>query len=194
VRRIIVALMLALAVAAITAGAAIAALATIDPDTLTPPPPDGAVCHGNGQYVICQTVFEAPVANEPFLDLPCGTTYLTASDHREVIRWYSDGLLVKRFFTQDAEGTLSLSATGGPGPTVRFFAHEIYQYYYPVPGDVSSEVETVHGLDIRVVVPGSGGIIVAGTRSSDGTQHGIFRLEDSRVADALCEALQPQAE
>ena len=175
----------------LASGLALAAPTTIDPDTLKPPPPEGAVCHGNGQYVICQTVFEDPVANEPFLDLPCGTTYLTASDHREVIRWYSDGLLVKKFITQDAEGTLSLSATGEPGPTVRFFAHEIYQYYYPVPGDVTSEVETVHGLDIRVVVPGSGGIIVAGTRSSDGTQHGIVRLEDPRVADALCEALQP---
>jgi len=190
-KRIIVALLLAMVVATITAGAAMAAPTNIDPDTLTPPPPEGALCYGNGQYIICQTEFEDPVANEPFLDLPCGTTYLTASDHREVIRWYSDGLLVKKFITQDAQGTLSLSAIGEPGPTVRFFAHEIYQYYYPVPGDVTSEVETVHGLDIRVVVPGSGGIIVAGTRSTDGPEHGVFRLEDPRVADALCEALQP---
>jgi hypothetical protein len=190
-KRIIVALMLAMVVATITAGAAMAAPTNIDPDTLTPPPPDGAVCYGSGQYVICQTVFEPPVtANEPFLDLPCGTTYLTASDHREVIRWYSDGLLVKKFFTQDVQGTLSLSPTGG-GPTVRFFAHESYWTNYSVPGDEGSGVETVHGLDNRVLVPGSGGLIIAGTRSTDGPEHGVFRLEDPRVADALCEALQP---
>ena len=54
-RRIIVALMLAMVVAAITAGAAVAAPKTVDPDTLTPtPPPDThPVCKQTGQYVIC---------------------------------------------------------------------------------------------------------------------------------------------
>ena len=183
---------LAIGLVALAAFPALAAPNTVDPDTLTPPPPPGAQCKDTGNYVICQTVFEDPVANEPFLDLPCGTTYLTASDHREGIRWYSGGLLVKRFFTQDAEGTLSLSPTGEAGPTVRFFAHENYRLYYSVPGEEASAIVTAHGLDIRVLVPGSGGLIVAGTRSTEGTQHGVFRLEDQRVADALCEALDPE--
>jgi hypothetical protein len=182
---------LALVLAAMAAGTASAAPMTVDPDTLTPPPPPDSECKQTGNYIICHTVFEDPVANEPFLDLPCGTTYLTASDHREGIRWYSaEGLLLRRFFTQDAEGTISLSPTGG-GPTVRFFAHENYRFRYFVPGDETSEVETTHGLDIRVLVPGSGGIIVAGSGLPDGTWHGVIRVDDPRVADALCEALQP---
>ena len=53
-KRIIVALMLAMVVATITAGAAMAAPTNIDPDTLTPPPPEGALCYASGKYVICR--------------------------------------------------------------------------------------------------------------------------------------------
>jgi hypothetical protein len=52
-RRIIVALMLAMVVAAITAGAALAAPKTVDPTTLRPEPPPGAECKQTGRYVIC---------------------------------------------------------------------------------------------------------------------------------------------
>jgi len=68
---------------------------------------------------------------------------------------------------------------------------EMPSRFVPVPEEASAIV-TAHGLDIRVLVPGSGGLIVAGTRSTEGTQHGVFRLEDQRVADALCEALDPE--
>ena len=125
-RRLIMALMLAMVVAAITGGAALAGQ-SVDPSTLTPPPPAGAVCQETGQYVICQTYFdEPPVVNEPEFMVSCGSgdrwVYLTETVHREGIRWYSDGLLVKRFGTEHEEGTLSLSPTGEE-PTVRVFDH-----------------------------------------------------------------------
>ena len=110
-RRIIVALMLAMVVAAITAGAALAAPKTVDPNTLTPPAPN-AECKETGQYVICHGVFDGAFVSSPEFTLSCGTVYLTGSVHAEGIRWYSDGLLVKRFVKQYEEGTLSLSPTG----------------------------------------------------------------------------------
>ncbi len=181
-----------LAALLLASGAALAAPKSVDPDTLTPPPPPGAECKDTGKYVICKTFLDEPAVNEPFAELPCGTVYITASDHREGIRWYADGLLVKRFVRQDAEGTLSLSPTG-EGPTVRFFAHANWQTVYPIPGDESSEMLTFHGNDTRVVVPGSGGIHIAGITYPDDTHHGVIRTEnDPEVAAALCEALEPE--
>ena len=51
----------------------------VDPSTLQPEPPPGAVCRADGPWTICQTTFLANVVNEPilFLDLPCGTVYET---------------------------------------------------------------------------------------------------------------------
>lgn len=197
-RRIIVALMLAIVAAAITAGAALAAPRTIDPNTLTPPPPPGAECKDTGNYIICQTFFDEPsLVNEPVFELSCGTVYETSNVHREGIRWYSpEGLLLKRFVREDAQGTLSLSATG-EGPTVRFFAHDNWTDIYTTPGDEESASTTYHGVGFRIIAPGSGGLIYAGTDLPDGTHHGVrrdlFTGEDvAPEADAvLCEALQP---
>ena len=197
-RRIIVALMLAIVAAAITAGAALAAPRTIDPNTLTPPPPPGAECKDTGNYIICQTFFDEPsLVNEPAFELSCGTVYETSNVHREGIRWYSpEGLLLKRFVREDAEGTLSLSATG-EGPTVRSFAHDNWTDIYTTPGDEESASTTSHGVGLRIIAPGSGGLIYAGTDLPDGTHHGVrrdlFTGEDvAPEADAvLCEALQP---
>ena len=197
-RRIIVALMLAIVAAAITAGAALAAPRTIDPNTLTPPPPPGAECKDTGNYIICQTFFDEPsLVNEPVFELSCGTVYETSNVHREGIRWYSpEGLLLKRFVREDAEGTLSLSATG-EGPTVRSFAHDNWTDIYTTPGDEESASTTSHGVGLRIIAPGSGGLIYAGTDLPDGTHHGVrrdlFTGEDvAPEADAvLCEALQP---
>jgi hypothetical protein len=202
VRRIIVALMLAIVAAAVTAGAALAAPRTIDPNTLTPPlPPEvHPVCKQTGNYIICQTYFDEPsLVNEPAFELSCGTVYETSNVHREGIRWYSpEGLLLKRFVREDAEGTLSLSATG-EGPTVRFFAHDNWTDIYTTPGDEESASTTSHGVGLRIIAPGSGGLIYAGITLPDGTHHGVplrrdlFSGEDiAPEADALlCEALQP---
>jgi hypothetical protein len=198
-RRIIVALMLAMVGAAVTAGAALAAPRTIDPNTLTPPPPPGAECNQTGNYIICQTFFDEPsLVNEPAFELSCGTVYETSNVHREGIRWYSaEGLLLKRFVREDAQGTLSLSATG-EGPTVRFFAHDNWTDIYTTPGDEESASPTYHGVGLRIIAPGSGGPIYAGITLPEGTHHGtplrrdLFSGEDvAPEADAvLCEALQ----
>ena len=200
-RRIIVALMLAMVVAAVTAGAALAAPRIIDPNTLTPPPGEGVVaeCKETGNFIICQTFFdEEPLVNAPAFDLSCGTVYETTNVHREGIRWYSsEGLLLKRFVREDAQGTLSLSDTG-EGPTVRFFAHDNWTDIYTTPGDEESASTTSHGVGLRIIAPGSGGPIYAGITLPDGTHHGtplsrdLFSGEDiAPEADAaLCEALQ----
>jgi hypothetical protein len=199
-RRTIVAIMLAIVAAAVTAGTALAAPKTIEPNTLTPPPPPGAECKQTGNYIICQTFFDEPsLVNEPAFELSCGTVYETSNVHREGIRWYSpEGLLLKRFVREDAQGTLSLSATG-EGPTVRFFAHDNWTDIYTTPGEEESASTTSHGVGLRIIAPGSGGLIYAGTDLPNGTHHGtplrrdLFTGEDiAPEADAiLCEALQP---
>jgi hypothetical protein len=199
-------LMLALVVAAITGGAALAGQ-SVDPSTLTPPPPAGAVCQETGQYVICQTYFdEPPVVNEPAFMISCGTgdrtVYLTETVHREGIRWYSDGLLVKRFGTEHEEGTLSLSPTGEE-PTVRVFNHISWVDYFSTPGDFDSAITYRHGNDFRIVLPGGGDLLhIAGLETrlpAEETHHGVAReilidedtgfVSDPEVNAALCEAL-----
>ena len=199
-RRALLVCGLALVLAAMWAGTASAAPKNVDPDTLTPPPPPGAECKQTGNYIICQTFFDEPsLVNEPVFELSCGTVYETSTVHREGIRWYSsEGLLLKRFVTEDAQGTWSLSATG-EGPTVRFFAHDNWTDLYAVPGDEDSASTTYHGVAFRVVAPGSGGLIYAGIVLPDETHHGVggdfFIDEEGNVdpeADAmLCAALQP---
>jgi hypothetical protein len=125
-------------------------------------------------------------------ELPCGTVYETSSDHREGIRFYVGGLLVKRFVRQDVEGTWSLSPTGTE-PTVRLFAHLTWWNVFPVAGDESSEINTFHGNSVRVQLPGSGGTLhIAGLDPPDGTHHGVVRfVDDPGAAAAICAALTP---
>ncbi len=191
------------AVLLLACGAALAAPKSVDPDTLTPPPPPGAECKQTGQYVICQTFFDESWANEPDFELSCGTVYSTGSEHAEGIRWYSDGLLVRRFFRVTGEGTLSLSPTG-EGPTVRSSSHRNFVDYFAIPGDFDSVTEIEHGLDTRMWLPGSGVMLrLAGIFifSPDGVTHhgaGEFALDEegnlvipAKQDAALCEALQP---
>jgi hypothetical protein len=185
-------LLVAMLAALLLAGGAAFAGPLVDPNTLQPPPPDGAsaICRDNGQYVICHTVLDYTLVNEPVFELSCGQVYETSFDHREGIRWYSDGLLVNRFVTQDVRGTWSLSRTGAE-PTVSFFGHISWWTDYPVPGE-DSDVETFHGNNITVQLPGTGGLHVAGIAYPDGTQHGVVRDIDDPAGDAaLCAALQP---
>jgi hypothetical protein len=160
----------------------------VDPNTLTPVPPPGAVCRADGSWTICHTVFLEEFSNEPSFDLPCGTVYETRHDPRTGLRWYFNELLVKRQVFAHAEGTWSLSPTGD-GPTVRFIAHRTWTDVYTVPGDEGSAVETFRGVDLHVFLPG-GVIQIAGLQLSETDQRGVFRLpDDPQVADALCEAL-----
>lgn len=165
----------------------------VDPSTLQPPPPPGAECRADGQWIICHTSLVLTPVNEPVAELPCGTVYETSTDVRRGIRWYnSDGKLVKRFVTQDLEGTWSLSPTGA-GPTAKLSAHDNWRNVYAVPGDESSGPTTFHGNGITVQAPGFGVIVhIAGLDLPDGTHRGVARIfEDPEVAAELCAALTP---
>ena len=163
----------------------------VDPSTLQPPPPPGAECRLDGQWIICQTALVEQAVNEPNdFHFACGDTYETFTDVRSGIRWYNaEGLLVKRFVTQDVEGTWSLSPTG-VGPTVNMQIHANWWSYYTVPGDLSTETGSTHG-EFTLSAPGYGVIAhVAGLDLSDGIHRGVFRVvEDPQVAAELCAAL-----
>ena len=202
-RMVLWALGMALAVGLVVALSAFPASAapnTVDPDTLTPPPPPGAECKQTGNFILCQTYFDEPsLVNEPVFELSCGTVYETSAVHREGIRWYSaEGLLLRRFVTEDVQGTWSLSPTGGE-PSVRFFAHDNWTDVFAIPGDGQSVSTTFHGDRFTAIAPGSGVLWhIAGQDLPDGTHHGaggaFFIDEEGNVdpeADAaLCEALQ----
>ena len=187
-----VALIAALAGVLIWMAAPAAAGPVVDPGTLQPEPPPGAVCRADGPWTICQTVFLVDVVNEPIIDfdLPCGTLYETIYDLREGIRWYLDGKLVKRFVSQNAEGTWSLSPTGD-GPTVTIAFHANWRNEYAIPGDESSGPEVLHGSGFSVRAPGVGVIAhVAGLELPDGTHRGVLRfIDDPQVAAAVCAVL-----
>jgi hypothetical protein len=194
-----------LAALLLACGAALAAPKSVDPDTLTPPPPPGAECKDTGNYVICHTFGGDSWANQPDSMLSCGRAYSTGSVHNEGIRWYSDGLLVKRFVTSTGAGTWSLSPTGEE-PTVRFVSHLNFVDYLAIPGDFDSATEIEHGMDFRLWRPGSGVMVhLAGifVFAPDGsvTHHGAGEFaidEDENLVipaknDAeLCAALDPQ--
>ena len=166
---------------------------TVDPGTLTPPPPPGAQCRLNGQSIICQTSIAADLVNEPIFELPCGQVYETSHDARSGIRFYNaNGLLEKRFVTQDVDGTWSLSPTGA-GPTVNIRINDNWWIVLAVPGDESTGALTAHGNGFTASSPGFGVIShIAGLDPPDGSGHrGVSRLieDDPEAAAELCEAL-----
>jgi hypothetical protein len=191
-------------VGAVTGGAALAAPQSVDPDTLTPPPPPGAECTQTGNYIICQTFGDDSWAGEPDSLLSCGRAYSTGSNHSEGIRWYSsEGLLLKRFVRVTNSGTWSLSPTG-EGPTVRFDSHFGFVDHLATPGDFDSATTVERGMDFRLWRPGSGVMVhLAGifVFAPDGsvTHHGAgeFAIDEdgaliipAKEDAALCEALQ----
>jgi hypothetical protein len=164
----------------------------VDPDTLQPPPPPGAECRLDGQWIICQTSFVEDFVNEPIVVLPCGQLYETSTDVRSGIRFYNaEGLLVKRFATQDVEGTWSLSPTG-EGPVADIWVHANWWIILAVPGDESTGELTQHGNEFTASSPGFGVIAhIAGLDLPEGDHRGVFRVveEDPQVAAELCAAL-----
>ena len=148
---------------------------TVDPSTLTPPPPPGTECRLDGRWIICQTSLVIERVNEPTeVVLPCGQAYQTSTDVRRSIRYYnSEGLLVKRFSTSDVEGTWSLSPTG-EGPTVDVRVNANWWIVLAVPGDESTEALTQHGNEFTVSSPGSGVIVhIAGLDLPEGDHRGV---------------------
>ncbi len=163
----------------------------VDPNTLIPLPPPGADCRADGQWIICHTSLVFAPVNEPSDELACGLVYQTGTDERRGIRWYnSEGLLAKRFVTQDQEFTWSLSPTG-VGPLVTLSAHANWRNDYAVPGDESTGPQVAHGDGLTIRQAGAGVIVhIAGLDEVDGTHHGVARFfDDPAVAAALCAAL-----
>jgi hypothetical protein len=197
------ALAIGLVVALAASPASAAPQRSVDPSTLKPAPSNGVVaqCKDTGNFILCQTYFdEPPLLNEPVFELSCGTVYETSDVHNEGLRRYSsDGYLLRRFVTEDVEGSWSLSDTG-EGPTVRFFAHDNYTDVLATPGEFDSASTTFHGLAFTAMAPGYGVIWhIAGSYLPDGRHHGVggeFFIDDEGNVDpgaeaALCEALQP---
>jgi hypothetical protein len=161
----------------------------VDPATLTPEPPPGAICSASGPtLVLCHTIFVEDLVNEPVFSLPCGQVYETSHDPRVGLRRYEDGLLVRRHVFSDLEGVWSLSPSGD-GPIVRIEGHLNWIDTYLVPGDESSASTTFQGLGLRAFVPG-GVVQIAGLERPDEDPAGVFRFpEDPAAAEALCAAL-----
>ena len=186
--------LIAVVLAGVLAALATDALAgrpTVDPSTLQPPPPPGASCRLDGRFVICQTELHETLDAEPILELPCGTLYETARDDREGIRWYEDGLAVRRFVSRHFSGYWTLSPTG-EGPFVTLSGHSNFWTEWLVPGDEATEQDTFHGLEVLAKAP-DGGIVaqITGVFLPDETHHGIFQIpdDDASVQAALCDAL-----
>ena len=181
----------ALALLALTAPTASAGTPTVDPSTLQPVPPPGATCRLDGRFVICRTELHQTFENEPAFDLPCGTVYETSRDDRSGIRWYSNGLLVRRRVTAVQSGFWTLSATGD-APRVAVSAHFNWWAIPAVPGgEMDTETLTTHGNEFVAKAP-DGRVIahLAGLDLPDGTHHGVLRISDDPViATALCDAL-----
>ncbi len=178
------ALVLALVVL-VTVAPASMARSVVDPGTLVPPPPPDAVCTEQGGFVTCDIYVLLEWTNEPAFELPCGLVYETRYDERFVTRRFEDGLLVRRLVHQHAEGTWSLSPSGGT--LVTYKSDATWSEVYTVPGDPDSAVGHQRGTDYLVRSAGGGVIaqISGRTHGGDEAFNGRFMLEDA----ALCAAL-----
>jgi hypothetical protein len=171
-----------------TAGITLAG--SVDPATLTPPPPDDARCHSAGRQVICDTVLNFFPENEPAIDAPCGTLYFTGTDLRNGFRYYnSDLLMTRRHVTRQLTGTLSLSSRG-EGPYLRMTGHQNWWAYWPVPGSPGDGIQTNHGVDIKIQGPGiNSQFMLAGNFQPDGTARGHLTAFSDETLQLLCTAL-----
>lgn len=152
----------------------------VDPGTLTPPPPPGASCEANGPTtVICHTAVSFPSFGDALFDIACGTIYQNGTDDRFGIRWYSDGLLVKRLFRGALDGTWSLTPDAS-GAAIDITGNWSVSGYLTVPGDLDSIVQTEHGLEFHATSPGLGGsLLLAGQVEHDNLDvHGVNRIDE----------------
>jgi hypothetical protein len=166
----------------------------VDPNTLTPVPPN-ATCRDAGRQIICDTFLLEDFVNEPIadFDLPCGTIYETVHYRGDGTRWYVDRLVVRRHVAASLEGTWSLSPTGA-GPTVSISGYWSTWTVWTTPGDDSTAVDTSSsGNDFTISAPGFGVFLLdAGHTYPDGTHNGItaeFPPFTPEVAAELCAAL-----
>ena len=164
---------------------------SVDPSTLTPPPPPGARCYTAGQQIICDTVLNFDLVNQPDFELPCGTMYLTGTDYRDGFRFYVDGKIVRRHVTGALNVTGSLSPTGD-GPTIRLIARWNIWSVWPIPGGGDDDAVAIErGLSLRAIGPGlDSDFAIAGQFDPFGNHTGLFTAFSDESMVALCEALE----
>ena len=164
---------------------------SVDPSTLTPPPPPGARCHTAGGQVVCDTVLNFDLENQPDFELPCGTLYLTGTDYRDGFRFYVDGLIVRRHVTGALNVTGSLSPTGD-GPTIRLIARWNIWSVWPIPGGGDDDAVAIErGLSLKAIGPGiDSDFAIAGQFDAEGNHTGLFTAFSDESIVALCEALE----
>jgi hypothetical protein len=184
------------------AGPALAGDRTVDPNTLTPAPPDffDATCAWTGGQVQCDLAFVDPVS--PFEE-PTGILCGSGGSQFEVLDTWSrevtgkriyngDGLLVRRHFRDTWAGTFTNSATGA---TVAYEQRNTYLHNLAVPGNPGSgeEQQTTHlRLMTRVgsVVLESGRVVINHDEDAVVSASGIHAFA-AYFDDGDADALQP---
>ena len=181
---------LSMAAGMLLAAAPASLAGSVDPSTLQPPPPPGAKCHTAGNQIICDTILNFDLVNQPDFDLPCGTLYLTGTDYRDGFRFYVDNKIVRRHVTSTVNLIGSLSPTGA-GPTIRLIGHLNWWSVWPVPGGGDEDaVQVERGLSLKAIGPGLGSDFqISGQFDPDGNHNGLFTAFSDESMDALCEAL-----
>jgi len=182
----------------------VVARTSVDPATLTPPPPPefNPVCERLGNGIVCEIAFsDPPIVDEPGGVL-CGTTELLYSQTRSVVgkRFYdADGFLLRRHFHEAVSGTWTNPVTG---TTANFGGGAMILHDLSVPGDATSGTVRSSG-SVRIYVPGGGTILLAdaghtvfdeaaGEVLEQSGQHPFedyFAHGDLSALDALCGAL-----
>jgi hypothetical protein len=161
--------------ALVIAPAAGARSTAVDVDALLPPPPPGATCASVGNDTIrCDTFKDFDLDHEPVFEVHCGTVYETSADHRDGIRWYRGGVLVKRHVDADLDGFWSVDPTATDSG-VRLFAAWASTSTWTVPGDDSTVQERLQGVLGRVNVGGRPLYDFSGQNEPDGSYHGLAR-------------------
>ena len=184
--------------------APVAAREPVDPNTLTPPPPDffNATCYDQGRGVTCDLAFSDPdIVDEPS-GVVCDGTELLISQTRSVVgkRFYDRaGLLLQRHFREAFTGSLTNPDTG---LRVDFVAHDTVIHDLGVPGDVATGTTSITGQPGRFFLPGGATVLVDAGQvildestgeilSSHGPHHfdDYFARGDSHALDPICDAV-----
>ena len=160
---------------------------SVDPTSLTPPLKPTRVCWQLGPYVQCDTsdtnVFDGGEA----ADLSCGTLYEFGWRTSHSIRWYQDGLIVRRQIQQSERGFFSLSEDGS-GPTVDWERDFSWNEYFAVPGDITSATWIYKGTTLRVPALGASLMEAGWALPDDDILRGWF-VDDEAAAELLCPLL-----
>ena len=198
------ALAVIVSVIALALPAMVAAREAVDPATLTPPPPPefNPTCERVGNQIICEVVFTDPAIVDEPSGVVCGGTELLFSQTRSVVgkRFYdADGLLLRRHFHDDVNGTWTNPVTGA---TASFSGGSMTLHDLAIPGNSGSGISRISG-SVRISLPDGGTILHTdaghlildegtGTVLSQSGQHpfeDFFGSGDTTALDELCNAL-----